>query len=43
MIGLRVFSALRDIIPLFEYTQIYGLGKNAGSFNLGMAEIFYSD
>ena len=35
-----MFSVYRDIIPFFVHTQIYGLGKNAGSSNLGMAEIF---
>ena len=35
-----VFSALRDIMPFFKHTQIYGLGKNASSSSLGMAEIF---
>ena len=25
-------------MPFFRHTQIYGLGKNAGSSNLGMAE-----
>ena len=30
----------RDIIPFFVHTQIYELGKNAGSANLSMAEIF---
>ena len=35
-----MFSVYRGIIPFFVHTQIYGLGKNAGSSNLGMAEIF---
>ena len=28
------------MIPFFVHTQVYGLGKNASSSNLGMAEIF---
>ena len=35
-----MFSVYRDIIPFFVHTHIYELGKNAGSSNLGMAEIF---
>ena len=35
-----MFSVYRDIIPFFVHTQVYGLGKNASSSNLGMAEIF---
>ena len=35
-----MFSVYGDIIPFFVHTQVYGLGKNASSSNLGMAEIF---
>ena len=35
-----MFSVYGDIIPFFVHTQVYELGKNASSSNLGMAEIF---